>query len=178
MDVDLNDKQWEFVSRVIPKHALRKDGKGRPWCNDREVLNGILWILRTGAPWKDLPTRYPSRSTCHRRFQTWNRNGIFKNIWRHLIHVLDRRGKLDWSEGFIDGSFASAKKGGLALVKLRGGKAQSGWRSLMAMDYLSELLFTQQHPMRSDWQRKSSKKFLATKSQKISLETKPTPAKS
>src|SRR4051812_24792730 len=127
--MDLSNSQWDQVKGSIPKHRHRRDGKGRPWCDDRAVLNGILWVLRTGAPWKDLPPRYPSRATCHRRFQKWARDGTFKKIWHALIHALDKSGKLDWSEGFIDGSFASAKKGGLALVKLRGGKAQSGWPS-------------------------------------------------
>lgn len=175
--MDLNDTQWKYVSKEIPKHKLRKDGKVRPWCDDRQVLNGILWILRTGAPWRDLPSRYPFRATCHRRFQEWGRSGVFKKIWRRLIHLLDKEGKLDWSEGFIDGSFANAKKGGLALVKLRGGKAQSGWPSLMVMDYLSEFLFTPQHLTKSRLLRRPLKKSRALKNQKISLVTKPTPVK-
>ncbi|MGE5444032.1 MAG: transposase, partial [Ignavibacteriales bacterium] len=47
----------------------RQDGRGRPWRDNREVLNGILWILRSGARWKDLPERFPPYQTCHRRFQ-------------------------------------------------------------------------------------------------------------
>jgi transposase len=74
---------WPF----LPKLTRRKDGRGRPWRENRAVLNGILWILRTGAPWADLPDRYPSCQTCHRRFQQWVRCGVLKDI----LSVLDRK---------------------------------------------------------------------------------------
>ena len=70
------------------------------------VLNGILWVLRTGAPWHDLPKRYTPYQTCHRRFQRW----------------IEERGGLDLSECFIDGTFVGAKKG-----RMRG-KVQAGTR--------------------------------------------------
>jgi transposase len=65
----LSDAQWAILDPLIPEPKRRKDGKGRPWRDRREVLNGILYILRTGAPWADLPERYPAYQTCHRRFQ-------------------------------------------------------------------------------------------------------------
>jgi len=174
--MDLTDKQWEIVKREIPKHKVRKDHKGRPWQNDRAVLNGILWILRTGAPWKDLPERYPSRATCHRRFQEWSRDGTFKKIWRQLIHLLDDQGRLDWSEAFIDGSFASAKKGGLALVLPRGEKAQNGWPSLMVVDFLSQSRFIRPRPTKRSLQKPPSSPSPSRKGQKNLLATKPTQA--
>jgi transposase len=67
--MDLTDEQWDLLEPLIPQPPRRKDGRGRPWRDPRDVLNGILWILRTGAPWKDLPERYPPYQTCHRRFQ-------------------------------------------------------------------------------------------------------------
>ena len=51
--------QWILIGPFLPELTRRKDGRGRPWRNNRSVLNGILWILRTGAPWADLPDRYP-----------------------------------------------------------------------------------------------------------------------
>ena len=57
---DLTDEQWVLIGPFLPKLTRRKDGRGRPWRENRAVLNGILWILRTGAPWADLPGRYPS----------------------------------------------------------------------------------------------------------------------
>ncbi|WP_396127139.1 transposase [Edaphobacter bradus] len=65
---DLTDEQWKTLDLLIPKPRRRRDGRGRPWKSRRSVLNGILWVLRTGAPWADLPDRYPSFQTCHRRF--------------------------------------------------------------------------------------------------------------
>jgi transposase len=86
------------------------------------VLNGILWILRTGAPWADLPDRYPSNQTCHRRFQQWVRSGVLKDILSVVAEALHDEGHLDLQEAFIDGSFAPAKKGGLCVGKTKRGK--------------------------------------------------------
>jgi transposase len=57
---DLTDLQWATLDALIPVPPRRRDGRGRPWRSRRSVLNGILWVLRTGAPWADLPERYPS----------------------------------------------------------------------------------------------------------------------
>jgi transposase len=81
---DLTDEQWKTLDDLIPKPALRKDRRGRPWKNRRAVLNGILWVLRTGAPWAEIPDRYPSYQTCHRRFQQWVRSGVMKGILEAL----------------------------------------------------------------------------------------------
>ena len=74
--MDLTDEQWEVLEPLIPVPPRRGDGRGRPWRDPRDVLNAILWILRTGAPWKDLPERYPPYQTCHRRFQKWIEEGV------------------------------------------------------------------------------------------------------
>ena len=60
---ELTDLQWAILDALIPEPPCRKDGRGRPWKSRRSVLNGILWVLRTGAPWADLPERYPSYQT-------------------------------------------------------------------------------------------------------------------
>ena len=67
--MDLTDAQWDYVKRFVPVPRRRPDGRGRPWRDPRDVLNGVLWILWTGAPWADLPGRYPPYQTCHRRYQ-------------------------------------------------------------------------------------------------------------
>jgi len=76
------------------------------------VLDGILWILRTGAPWRDLPERYPPYQTCHRRFQRWAEEGVLAGVLRALAEDLKERGGLDLPECFIAGAFVGAKKGG------------------------------------------------------------------
>lgn len=72
--MDLTDEQWAVLEPLIGELPRRADGRGRPWRSSRDVLNGILWILRTGAQWADLPGRYPPYQTCHRRFQRWGRD--------------------------------------------------------------------------------------------------------
>jgi hypothetical protein len=86
------------------------------------VLDGILWILRTGAPWADLPARYPSHQTCHRRFQPWVRAGVLRSVLEILAQALHNEGYLDLQEAFIDGSFAPAKRGGACVGKTKRGK--------------------------------------------------------
>jgi transposase len=100
-------------------------------------LNGILWILRTGAPWKDLPDRYPSYQTCHRRMQHWQRTGVFETVLQRLAENVRDRGRLDLSEGFIDASFTAAKKGAPRSGPLSGGRAAKLWQFATAMVFLS-----------------------------------------
>ena len=89
---DLTDEQWVLIGPFLPKLARRTDGRGRPWRENRAVLNGILWILRTGAPWADLPDRYPSYQTCHRRFQQWVRAGVLRGVLEVLAQALHDEG--------------------------------------------------------------------------------------
>src|SRR5438105_6141864 len=74
--MDLTEEQWKVIKRFIPKDAVREDGRGRPWSDRRRAFNEILWILRTGAPWQDLPERYGAYQTVHRRFQQWRKQGL------------------------------------------------------------------------------------------------------
>jgi len=122
----LTDEQWKQIGPLLPALPRSKKG-GRPWAANRAVLEGILWILRTGARWQDLPDRYPSPSTCWRRLQRWEEEDIWLEIWRALLSTLDERKQLDWSEAFADGTFAPAKKGGRGWAKPSGGKVQSAW---------------------------------------------------
>ncbi len=96
---ELSDAQWERIEPMLrPKR--RSDGRGRPWQDTRAVLNGILWVLGTGAQWRELPKKYPPYQTCHRRFQRWVREGKLKEILRVLAAELQARGKLELEEGF------------------------------------------------------------------------------
>ena len=118
--MDLKEEQWAIVAPLLPKPPRRADGKGRPRVDDRAILNGILWILRTGAPWHDMPNRYPPYQTCHRRFQEWVEKGLFEKVLRALVQDVKERGGLDLTECFIDGSFVIAKKGALGWEKPSG----------------------------------------------------------
>ena len=135
--MDLKDEQWAVLKPLIPRPRRRADGKGRPRRDDRAVMNGILWIMRTGAPWQDIPERYPSSATCHRRFQSWVESGVLERLLRALAEDLRERGKLDLSECFIDGTFVVAKKGGSAWERPSGAKVRSSWRWQTALVFLS-----------------------------------------
>ena len=135
--MDLTDARWAIIEPLIPKPRRRKDGRGRPWRKPREVLGGILWVLRTGAPWKDLPERYPPYQTCHRRFQHWCREGTLKRVLHGLAEDLYERGGIDLTECFIDATFAGAKKGALASERRSGARAPRSWRSRTALVFLS-----------------------------------------
>ena len=110
--MDRTDEQWSVVSPLRPACPKRRDGRGRPWRCNRAVLNGILWILRTGAPWHDLPDRYPSYPTCHRRFQRWSSDGPFEPILRTLAHDLMSEGDLIGANASSMACLSRRKKGG------------------------------------------------------------------
>ena len=111
--MELTNEQWEKLKDLIPDPVKRADGRGRTARDKREVLEGVLWILRTGAPWKDLPAQFPPYQTCHRRFQQWQEQGVMRQVVEELARDLMERGGVDLSECFIDGSFCMAKKGAL-----------------------------------------------------------------
>lgn len=125
---ELTDDQWQLLAPLIPEPPRRSDGKGRPWRSCREVMNGVLWVLRTGAPWHDLPARFPPYQTCHRRFQLWSRAGILEQVLFALAQHLKEHGGLDVSECFIDATFAPAKKGAQALERPSAAKVRSSWQ--------------------------------------------------
>ena len=137
--MDITHEQSQRIAEFIPEPKARPGQSGRPPQDARSVLNGILWILRTGAPWKDLPERYPPRSTCHRRFQQWIRLGVFDKILTALAEDLRDRGGIDLSEGFIDGTFAPAKKGALAWARPNAAKAPKSWALQPLKVFLSPL---------------------------------------
>ena len=129
----LSDEQWSLISDLFPDPPPSPRG-GRPRASARRCLEGILWILRSGARWKDLPRSFPSYATCWRRFVEWSLSGIWDQVWLRLVSQLDAQGEVDWEEGFADGTFASAKKGVISLVPPSEAKAASSCSWSMAMD--------------------------------------------
>jgi transposase len=124
--MELTDKQWTRLEPIIS--MCKKESRGRKPRDPREVLNGILWVLRTGAPWKDLPDRYPPPQTCHRRFQQWTKAGVFRRIIEELAADLQERGGIDIREAFIDGSFVPAKKGAMRSEGRNAAKGAGSWQ--------------------------------------------------
>jgi len=123
----LTDEQWELIAPLFPQAKRRADKRGRPPAPNRACLEGILWILQTGAAWRFLPDQFPSPATCWRRLQRWQEQGIWLEAWRTLLGALDENGLLRWDESFLDGSFAPAKKGALRSGKPSAARERSGW---------------------------------------------------
>lgn len=133
---ELTDEQWALIAPLFEKKDEIQT-RGRPLRSAREVLNGVLWILRSGARWQDLPERFPPYQTCHRRFQEWVRDGRLRRVLETLAQDLLERGKLDLSETFIDGTFVSAKKGASVSERPSGAKARNSWQWQTALVFLS-----------------------------------------
>jgi transposase len=106
----LNDEQWNRIAVHLPVHSPSPKG-GRPREDDRDCMEGILWLLRTGARWQDIPVDLPSGSTCWRRLQEWSGEGVLAEIHAILIEELDELGQLDFEELLADATFVRAKKG-------------------------------------------------------------------
>ena len=106
----LTDEQWTVVEPLIPKPKKRKTGKGRPPKDPRQMLDGIFWILATGAPWRDMPERFGSCKTVHRYFSNWRRSGVFGKMVEALQIKLDANGHIDWELWCVDGAVVRASR--------------------------------------------------------------------
>jgi len=105
----LNDEQWQVIEPLLP---LPKP-MGRPRADDRQTLDAILFVLRTGCRWADLPRALGSPTTAWRRLKAWEEVGVWENIWRTVLTSLEAEDKLEWAQAFLDGSFVPAKKGAM-----------------------------------------------------------------
>jgi transposase/quinol monooxygenase YgiN len=102
----LSAAQWEQVRGLLPAEKRT----GRPRADDRQTLEGILYVLRTGCRWRDLPERYGSPVTCWRRFRQWEADGTWERVWRALFATLDVQGKQAWALAFFDAHHIPAKR--------------------------------------------------------------------
>ena len=169
----LTDRQWSEVSKHLPPRKPAPKG-GRPWANDRDCFEGILWILWTGAQWSELPPRYGKKSTVHLRLGRWTKDGTLEKLWRAFLAQLNERGQVRWDECFLDGTFFSAKKGGSKSERPSAGRDRSLWFWLMARVLRSEFTWTR-HPRR----RSSSRKSPSKRSRSVvSVQVVPEPAPS
>src|ERR1700754_1002075 len=154
--MELTEAQWLILEPLVPDPPRRSDGRGRPWKDKRTVLNGILWVLRTGAPWEDMPERYGSHQTAHRRFQQWVKSGVLEAVLKALANDLYERGQIDLSECFIDGTFIMAKKGGAVWAPPSGAKAARSWQLQMLLVFSSPQTLRVLRRMKSDLYSKLS----------------------
>lgn len=98
---DLSDAQWDRLAPLLPPQRART---GRPAHDHRTILNGILWVLRSGAPWRDLPGCYGSWTTVYGRFRRWRAAGVWDQVLRELQAEAAHDGTLDDTLVFIDGT--------------------------------------------------------------------------
>ena len=125
---ELTDDQWATIEPLLPPE---KPPIGKPNLPHRQVLNGILWRVRTGAPWRDLPERYGTWQTVYARFRRWQLAGVWDRVLAALQAAADARGEFDWSLHFLDGTVirahphAAGAKRGAAIRRWDGARGAS-----------------------------------------------------
>ena len=113
---ELNDLLWARVRPLLPVYVPNPKG-GRPPADDRACFEAIVFVLRNGLRWRDLPDRFPSPATCWRRHRDWTGDGVWEEVWRVVLDELAAAGLLDTSELYLDCTFAPAQKGGSRSVR-------------------------------------------------------------
>ena len=114
MAIDLlPDELWAEVEPLLRPHRAQPKG-GRRWAEDRRCLLGIIFVLRTGMPWRMIPKELDcaSGSTCWRRLRDWTLAGVWTQVHQRLLNRLGKLGEIDWSRGIIDSSSVRAVLGG------------------------------------------------------------------
>ena len=122
---ELSTLKWERIQPLLPDLS-HKGGPGRPWLPHRRLINGILWILHTGAPWRDLPERYGPWQTVFDRFNGWRRDGTWVRIVTSLLDELDDKKQIDHDLWCIDGTIIRASRAAAGGGKKGGRLAAAG----------------------------------------------------
>ncbi len=105
------DELWERIKTVLTPPKVKKK-PGRPRMDDRQAMNAIFYVLRTGCQWKALPRCLGAASTVHDRFQEWQEAGVFERLWQAGLMEYDERQGLDWEWQAMDGAITKAPLGG------------------------------------------------------------------
>ena len=104
---DLTDFEWNVIEPLLPNKP-----RGVPRVDDRRVLNGIMWVLRSGAPWRDLPERYGPYTTCYNRFNRWRKNGVWDRLMDAIVEAYDGDIQMIDSSSVRVHQHAAGSKGG------------------------------------------------------------------
>lgn len=129
----LTDEQWEKIEPMLP--GARRYNRGRKPRSNRNVVNGILWVLRTGNRWQDLPPTHPSPSTCQRRLRKWMKEGVWVEIWQAYIRHLTPAMRADWGDAFADGSFLADKSLDHEDARSNAARARDEWRQVSSQTF-------------------------------------------
>jgi transposase len=119
---DLSERQWLQLEPHLPGDPCR----GHAYVDHRRVLNGILWRLKTGAPWRDVPARYGPWQTCYDRFVRWSRNGTWQRILKLLQAKADASGQIDWEGAALDATHIKAHRSATGARKTAAGAEKRG----------------------------------------------------
>src|SRR5215469_5554369 len=106
------DELWDKIKSILPKEKPLRTVGSRRIVPYRKVLDGILFVLRTGCQWKMLPKEYGSGSTCHRRFQQWTTSKVFERLWTRLLKEYDDLVGIQWNWQSLDSVSVKAPLGG------------------------------------------------------------------
>ena len=106
---ELPDEQWARIEPLLP-HRTHHGKAGHPFNDHRPIVNGILWVLHSGAPWRDLPERYGPWGTVYSRFNRWRRDGTWTRIATSLLDEMDDTGRIDHDLWCIDGTVIRASR--------------------------------------------------------------------
>lgn len=130
---ELTDEQWGRIEKLLPANGLR----GGQWNDHRPLINGMVWRLKTGCPWRDVPEKYGPWQTVYDRFNRWCADGTLLGLAEYLLVELDNAGGVDWDLWCIDGSVirASRAAGGAradAVQKKRASRRTTRWAAARA----------------------------------------------
>src|SRR4051812_33886931 len=128
---ELSDLQWARIAPLFP-HPTHPGKPGRPGHDQRPIVNGILWILHTGAPWRDLPERYGPWQTVFDHFTAWRQYGTWNRVVTSLLDELDDQGLIDHDLWCIDGSVIRASRAAAGAKKKGKHSPEVGWAQRVA----------------------------------------------
>jgi putative transposase len=107
-----NDELWEIVQSIL-EELDAPARTGRPRTGQREALDGIIYVMRTGGQWNQLPREFGDDSSVHRTMQRWIARGVFQRIWAIFIENCDELGGVNWEWQSADGAMGKARFGGI-----------------------------------------------------------------
>lgn len=114
---EIKNSDWERIKDMLPPENT---GEGRPSKSNRQMLNGMLWIAKTGSPWRDLPERFGPWQTVYSRFRLWSKNGLFQELFKHFSADADTQDlSIDSTSCKAHQHAAGAKKGRKAAKQTR-----------------------------------------------------------
>lgn len=114
---EVNDELWSMIQKILDQRDPPA-ATGRPRTSQREALNGIVYHLRSGVQWNQLPARFGDDSSVHRTMQRWIAKDVFERVWATLIENCAELGGVDWQWQSADGAMGKARLGGIALGRI------------------------------------------------------------